>query len=180
MKIWLRVGFLLILTACTKHEKTYLYVPQLYRDVALFQKNSHWVYLNEATLQIDSTYVNANPSSYFQSSDLTSYEVINVPFDGSLFIKNSLFVDAAFLTATFQPHAGIIIIQSNTEKLDSLDVNNLRFYNVYHNHQILVPLQSDSIFIDSYAVPHIGIIKLSKKVADKDTTLSLLRWNVIQ
>ncbi len=174
------IGFLLILTACTKHERTYLYVPQLYKDVALFQKNSYWAYLNEATLQIDSTYVNANPSSYFQSTDLSSYEVINVPFDGSLFIKNSLFVDAAILSATIQPHAGIIIMQSNIEKLDSLNVNNHKFYNVYHNHQILVPLQSDSIFIDSYAVQHIGIIKLSKKVAGKDTTLSLLRWNSIQ
>ena len=120
MKIWYIIGFLLILTACNKHERIYLYVPQLYKDVALFQKNSYWVYLNEATLQIDSTYVNANPVSYFQSNDLSSYEVIIIPFDGSLFIEKSLFVDAAILSATIQPHAGIIIMQSKIEKIDSL------------------------------------------------------------
>jgi len=180
MKLWYIIAFFLILTGCNKRERNYIYIPQLYKDVALFQKNSYWVYLNEKTLQVDCTYVKTDPAFHFDSDELTSHEVIIVPFDGNLFIQDDLFDDAVILSSKIQPHFSIIIIQIDVEKLDSLYINKYVYHNVYHTHQSSLTAQSDSIILDTYVVPHIGIIKISKNIAGKDTTISLLRWNVKQ
>jgi hypothetical protein len=174
------IGFLLILTSCNKHEKAYLYVPQLYKDVAFFKKNSYWVYLNEKTSQVDCTYTKSDPVSYFELGELTYHEVITVPFDGNLFTRENLFTDAVFLSSIIQPDFGIILIQSSSERIDSLSTIFNVFHNIYHTRHVAYPAQSDSIIFDTYTVPHVGIIKLSKKTAGTDTTFSLMRWNAMQ
>ena len=113
MKLWYIIAFFLILTSCNKHERNYIYVPQLYKDVALFQKNSYWVYLNEKTLHVDCTYVRTDPNAYFETGELTSHEVIIVPFDGNLFIQDDLFYNDVILSSKIQPYFSIIIIQIN-------------------------------------------------------------------
>lgn len=180
MKYWCVIGLFLILVGCTKHERTYLYIPQLNKDVALFQKNSYWVYLNEKTLQVDCTYVRTDPEVYFESGELTSHEIINVPFDGNLFINNYLLGYEVFLHSIIQPDFGISIFEYSSERIDSLSVNNYIFHDVYHTKCSALPIQSDSIIFDTYVVPHVGIIKLSKKINGIDSTFTLLRWVIKQ
>lgn len=182
MKKWLFIGFLIILTNCNKDVVSHHYIPQLFKDVGAFNKNSYWVYHNEKTLALDSTYVISDPQVYSIIDGSSIYDFINVPFDGHFFIQESLQETEVGLLSRIEQGSVINVFSDGTivEKLDSMEVNNSKFINVYHTRQSSLTSQSDSITFDIYIVPHIGIIKLSKKLLETDTTFSIVRWRVFQ
>lgn len=68
--------FFIILSGCKKkedHKIEYYHLSDSIKSVALFQKNSYWVYRNDSTGEIDSTYV----SSEVVYDDFASYYLPN-------------------------------------------------------------------------------------------------------
>ena len=171
------LGFLCLIS-CNKHERTNIYVPQLYKDVGLFQKGSYWIYLNNKTLETDCTYVSTEPKSYFETGDLSSRQIISISYDSSLLFHCSLDPDECYFTSILEPY-GLILIRSISDKVDTLEVGNQKYSNVYHSRQINF-IGSDSVFFDVYCSPHVGIVKITKTIAGIDSSYNLLRWHVVQ
>jgi hypothetical protein len=173
------------LTDCSKNKSGHLYIPQLNKDLALFNKNSYWFYLNEKTSKPDCTYVKSDPQFYTYTDQDGSSESDNilVPYDGKFFLDVYMTgsIDGVLLNAPVV-HCGSIVAYApfKVEKIDSLYLNNHKFLNVYHTRFPSLTVHSDSVIFDTYMVPHIGIIKITKKTLGTDTTLSIVRWNVIQ
>jgi hypothetical protein len=108
---------------------------------------------------------------------------IFIPFDGIFFLSE--FLSGASTGVTLDApvvHYSYIVAFApyKVERFDSLYVNNKKFLNVYHTRFPTLTSHYDSIIFDTYMVPHIGIIKLTKKMPGTDTTLSIVRWKVFQ
>lgn len=173
------------LTNCRKTGSEHLTIPQLEKDLAVFNKNSYWVYLNESTTKLDCTYVNNDPQFYtYTAQDGSSVtDNIVVPFDGNYFFNEYLSGSflGVLLDAPIVHFNGIAAYAPNiVERFDSLYVNNDKFFNVYRTCYSSLTAHYDSVILDTYMVPHIGIIKLTKKTLGTDTTLSIVRWKVSQ
>jgi hypothetical protein len=80
------------LTNCNKTKTQHLYISQFNKDIAVFNKNSYWVYLNEKTSKVDCTYIKSDPRFYTTTEQDGSSETDNilVPFDGSFFLEEFL------------------------------------------------------------------------------------------
>jgi len=172
-------------TNCRKTGSEHLSIPQLEKDLAVFNKNSYWVYLNESTTKLDCTYVNNDPRFYsYTAQDGSSVtDNIVVPFEGNYFFDE--YLSGSFLgillDAPIVHLNGIAAYAPNiVERFDSLCVNNNKFLNVYRTHYSSLTAHYDSVILDTYMVPHLGIIKLTKKTLGTDTTLSIVRWKVSQ
>ena len=161
-----------------------VYIPQDYKDVALFKKNSYWIYKNEKTSKIDSTYVKSDPFFWHTLNETQTTDYIDVYFGGNLFEEEDLSYTSVDLYLSIDSLSRIYVFSNFSniivEKLDSLSLNNNKFTNIYHTRHSQLRNNLDTITFDTYLVPHIGIIKLTKKLLGTDTTISILRWNVSQ
>jgi hypothetical protein len=182
MRKWFFIVLLFILTNCHKSESMHFPIPQTFKDVALFNKNSYWIYLNEKTSKTDSTYITSDPQFFTTSTGTDTFDDIIITFEGSLFTQEYLRDIFVSLHSTIMPDFTIIVFSNYTiiEKFDSLNVNSHKFVNVFHTRQSSLTSKHDSIFFDTYLAPHIGIIKIIKKQLGTDSTFSLVRWRVSQ
>ncbi|HTX87518.1 MAG TPA: hypothetical protein VMC08_00885 [Bacteroidales bacterium] len=171
---------LISLASCNRNKEVHNYIPQNIKDAALFEKNSYWVFLNERTLEADCTYVKFDPE-FFSVPYMgnSTFEGIEILFDGKPFITETLHVDFVDLETTLADFH-VITDSNNDETLDSLYINANKFFKVSHHRMTMLTYANDSIIVDSYLVPHVGIVKLSKRELGTDTTYSVLRWKVIQ
>jgi hypothetical protein len=179
MKKFLFFLVLIVFSACNKSPEGHLYIPQLYKDVGVFYKNSYWIYKNESTNILDSTYVLADPSFYTYHGESTAKDVILVYFGGDL-ISQEYIDDVGIVITSPLLHFSPSVFSKYTiiEKIDSLVVNGTKFYNVFHNRLPAATSDSTPVVFDTYLVEHIGIIKITKTINQIDTTISLIRWKV--
>jgi hypothetical protein len=81
-----------VLCGCRKdeHKVQYFPVPDSLKKIALFQKNSYWVFQNDTTGETDCTYVNSDPvfdssAHYAFASPYIVVYSIKMPLQSSLF-----------------------------------------------------------------------------------------------
>ncbi len=192
---FLNIVLLLVISGCQKEQKSeHFTIPQIIKDMGYFKMNSYWVYKNEATMKLDCSYVSKDPVFYVypEGSHLTDH--IWIDYNGFL-IKSDLSPQDLIINTAWDPDdflynylntvplghtlTGDGIIYSFLSIDDSLKIHDNTFRNVYHTRWSYT-YTPDTITFDTYLVPHVGLVKFSKKGAGFDTTMSLVRYNVYQ
>jgi len=84
---------ILVLFGCTKKQTVqvrYFHIPEALKKVAIFQKDTYWVYRNDSTGEVDCTYVSAIPvSGTRMNGDQNEYitDYIQIPVHSNLFTQ---------------------------------------------------------------------------------------------
>ena len=170
----------------------------------LFQKGSYWIYRNEENQTLDSSYINIQPLTEWNSTtEMISYAVSNS------FIQNVLLIGATDLDLGSDSFADIIMsnppdghymaltsayaVGNSTsnwlsaychfvEEIDTIFLNNNKFVNVIHTRAYVnnsCPYY-DNYLNDYYFAKNIGLVKYSIQTDTYDSTWSLVRWHAIQ
>lgn len=192
---FLIIFLLLVISGCQKEQQgKHFTIPQIIKDIGYFKMNSYWIYKNEVTLKLDCAYVSKDPVFYVYPEGSASVDHIWIYYNGfliksdlcnpSFIIQNSLDPDG-FLYNYYDlvPLGYTTSGEGSTYSFlsidDSLKIHNNTFRNVYHTRSSYT-YSPDTITFDSYLVPHVGLVKFSKKGAGFDTTMTLVRYNVQQ
>jgi hypothetical protein len=192
--------FILFFVSCKKEDQNY-YVQDSFKEWALFNKGSYWIYLNENNNKLDSCFIKYSPIDYLYSEnygytpnkggiyyEIISYNVINI---AEFFL--SARIDDSYLLCegevghdfinSYQVSANISQKISETcnviKRYDTLVINNNQFYNViYIRDSVPSYINNHSSYSVSnyFFARNIGLIK----VATRDSTWSLIRWHTIQ
>jgi hypothetical protein len=186
-----------VLVSCQKKETTYQ-IQNSFKEWVLFQKGSYWIYSDKKNNKIDSSYILYGPNeniidpSVDQPYQVISYSQLHI---GSFIIyataNDSYFMNQKGISAGVRIISNSVVSgNSNSvtktcwviERFDSLMLENNIFYNVIHvrdtnSENINYP---ESLALDYYIAKKIGVIKVSLKTNQVDSTLTLLRWHVIQ
>jgi hypothetical protein len=181
---------------CKKDQK-HNYISATVKDLGFFQKQSYWIFINENTQEIDCTYVVKYPSIWTErtgSNDEPLIDNIFVEFNGHIlyrfqlvgqsligFMPNGNYCELYYGGIGLGQSKGTNSIYTYVANYDTLTINSTIFYSVYHTrYSTIKEYQSDTLTYDFYLVPHIGPVKITKKLAHADTTYTLIRYNVIQ
>jgi len=192
---------IILIGSCKKKETPqYFNIDKSFKDWSLFQKGSYWVFLNEISLQMDSSYVTTDPRIGYLPPDpdvINHYEQIYYELTNS-FIKyveinkNSSESDMSFSTdyadntvfaALFSGYTdgswfGSAYSCSFVEKIDTMIVNTNKFRDVIHTR--VIDSYYNNLQFDYYFVKNVGWVKYSIKTSTMDSTWSLLRYHVVQ
>jgi hypothetical protein len=170
---------LIVFSACNKTPEIHHYVPQLYKDLGVFYKNSYWIYKNETTHTLDSTYVFTDPGFFSYHDEGSTTDYILTYYGGGLIEQESI-DNIQIIISSPVLHFSPSVFSNYTllEKIDSMEVNGNKFRNVYHTRLPTVTSDSTPMVFNTYLVEHIGIIKITKTINQTDTTISLIRYNV--
>ena len=200
LSILLVCACVLLMGACTKEGKHYP-VSQEFKDYFLFQKGSYWIYKNDSTNEVDSTYLKTAPVYYsYLTGDRTksdpSLEEYVVKFQSDI-LGRYLFYSSTggqdFLEMAIGPSDNAygmidqLVPDSNyylnfyphgylkvSPKIPSIEFNSKIFYNVLYTRYY-----SDSTTFNFYFAKNVGLIKIYGHWAKKDQSWSLLRYHVI-
>ena len=194
MKILINISLFflyLLITGCNKTEEKY-YVQGSFKEWSLFQYGSYWIYLNEKSGRVDSSWVYTGPSTWFYKPigdgklyEVISFQIMNIgPFKLGAKTDNSiLLIEGKFFSGGY---ALTSLVTSNLsdqvssscwvmKRYDSLIVNNQMFFNVIITRDTF----SNSIN-DFYFAKKVGLIKFAIKNEYGDSTWSLVRSHIIQ
>ncbi len=196
---WTMFSCLLILFSfgCEKQNTKY-YIQDSFKQWVLFQKGSHWVYLNEKSQVLDCTFISKPPVTYMTPPEPASiqHEELIYSFTSGFLVngylesgrmKNIYFL-GDFLSSSHALTAAMINNSSSKpffdncwliERIDSLIINNVIFNDVIHTRDSN-EIHADFCIKDYYFVKNIGLIKFSITTAEFDSTWSLVRWKVVQ
>ncbi len=190
---------ILLVSSCSKKNVETIYIPEYLKQYGVFQVGSYWVFKNELTGIIDSSFIVSPPYFYFyQSSDLSepAIQECDERYEGTFLGVSNLIPDDYSIgfksgtegnclkNKTFQP--GYIFQEDQFDSykeinsFDSLIVNNVKYYNVLNTQYESESYKGDSILLTFYLVKSIGLIKYDQRIGDQDTTWSLLRYHIIQ
>jgi len=191
--------FSILITSCKKKQAVVTdYIPSELKEYALFQPGSFWIYKNENTGKIDSTYISKKPEfdNYSASYDNnTITELCQVFYDGSFLFKTNLspsiydilFTDYGFEainSRSFQPNQLFQLNGATTLKyfplVDSMKFDNNTFHNVFVTQWQYINLQRDTFKNTSYFVKKVGLIKFNHKEPNADTTWHLINYKAVQ
>jgi hypothetical protein len=186
-----------LLFGCTKKNKVeHDTIPTELKQWYLFQKGSYWIYNNDKTQKIDSSFINKIPevsetwvnpgdgpivddySIYFENSFIEGYSIS--PFNIGI---NSYLGSGglAYMTSVNEGKKFFFdnVVYEYVHYYDSLLILNKSFHDVRYT-KFSEPTSTDSLTFDYYFSKYIGLIKFSYSRGGKDTTWNLLRWHVIQ
>jgi len=206
-KLFLIFLFLsIVFLGCKKKIETkYIMVPDEFKTWTVFQKDSYWIYLNENTNQIDCTFVTYSNRMLYTDNDPYIHvytEYYSVHF-------SSGFLSFFYIKAGEGPYTQQDIFEYHTsglgltsgrlenpfvqygyidpshrskviEVIPSLHLNNSTYTNVYNILWTSQNNKGDSIIENYYLTKNIGLIKFTSRIANVDTTWSLLRYHIIQ
>ena len=191
---------ILLLSSCSKNERTHYYISEEVKTYGFFEEYSYWIYQNEVTNQVDCTFVNA-PTVFFTENltdpeDEPLIDHIFVYLESSLLKKfhltgNYLFAIFQPLTITFSFVSRVKLHESwisGTSKYscialyDSLLIADKYFYNVLQTREaaLIDPSSSDSIIFNFFLAPDIGLVRIRKTYQQTDTVWNLIRHHVIK
>ena len=182
-----------VLIGCSKKSGYNEYIPEQLKQYSVFQKGSYWVYLNEATGAIDSSYL-SKPPFYLYNDPVNDppqnrYETCDIYFGGN-FLSHS-FTRTSDYTIIFNNGKGSICLYDNFQPgytqrsfknlnyFDSLVVNNKTYYHVMNTQYKSWNHPGDTTIYTYYLAKSTGLIKFSLNINHQDTTWSILRYHVI-
>jgi|GEM_PF-878980 len=187
------------LTGCKKEANRYLITDE-FKEWTVFKIGSYWLYKNETSLKIDSSYVTTVPVSNLPNlentpSDEVFFEIMNYSLQGPFFGTFQIDSRSAcvyVINSTKFYYVPVLVYFYSTgfemvEFIPDIKINDINFKNVIHTRHYdyrsistdSVPL-NDTVTIDSYFVKNVGIIKYIQKIGKSDTTWTLLRYHCIQ
>lgn len=201
MKNLIVFSFLIILLfSCKKEEKQHFYVPSEFKRWTVFNKGSYWIFQNDSTLEIDSTYIKDNPISFNVPSSNSNYnstsEKIEISYSsiflGKAILRLDLYGQATtmyFYVCDFDTYGLIANSLDNfvpyiqdsytkttyeTLSFDSIYYLGLRKFNTVVNTQIT----KNSKTLNLWFAKDIGLIKIVRESNDSTLTWSLLRYKI--
>jgi hypothetical protein len=204
MKRFFSISFMLLFislltTEChKKSQKTTEYIPSELKDYALFQPGSFWIYKNENTGNIDSTFISKKPEFIYYSASYdnnTITELCQVFYEGPFLSTTNLspstyhiiFPDYSFEAInpiSFKPDQIFELDGATTLKyfplVDSMKIGNNTFYDIFITQWQFVSLQHDTTTNTCYFVKKVGLIKFNHKAPTSDSTWNILRFHVLQ
>lgn len=197
--ILLSIFFLsLIAVSCKKKQDHYL-IANEFKQWTVFHKASYWIYKNEKTNLIDSTYLPNDPEFW-------QFSISEVPTDALTLNFNSSFLNIWSVEGGPEGHSELRIMDTynetralSTELIENpkyyigtdhsygvvdvfpyLVINNTNFENVYHSRYAILNTSNDSVIKDYYFAKNIGLVKYEKRIGQNDTVWSLLRYKIFQ
>jgi hypothetical protein len=194
--------FLLLLiisfSACKRKEPSIVYIPEEIKEYSIFQNDSYWVFKNETTGVIDSTFIQDPPQyTYTQGSDdVPSFEVCYLKYDSKFITRSQInweqyligfrngLVGPCLRAESFQP--GYVkkfdsySLFKNINYFDSLEINSKVYYKVMNTFYQTTNSNDDTLMYTYYLAKSIGLVKVNLHVSNYDTTWSLLRYHVVQ
>jgi hypothetical protein len=99
IRYWaLGIGFwFLIFSGCTNKNPEHIYISDEFQHWTVFQKGSYWIYKNDSTLVMDSTFLRYDPSIVYVPLNSSTYpptaECITILFSSSLYTNTQSKVD---------------------------------------------------------------------------------------
>jgi len=194
-----------VVSGCRKKKATTTYIPEQLKEYSVFLAGSYWVFKNETTLAIDSSYIlelnhgfrnpgleldlGPNDEVYGMGFSGTLIEgSIVLPGETDILFKNGFIVgdqSPCLKSASFRAgfvDSSIPYVFKNLEYFDSLSVNNKMYYQVIHTQWKWTTTWSsdDTVTSEYFIAKSIGFIKLYQKQNTIGTTWSLLRYHVFQ
>jgi hypothetical protein len=183
-------------SSCKKKNITY-YIPQQFKDYGIYNEGSYWVYKNETTGMVDSSYMNFTPHSYYVHNGGYDtdplYETVRCEVGGNFitfivmdpdeysldFVSfgSTVMMSEGFQAGFISKSYGEIFKTISTN--DSLEINGTNFYHVLNTQDKEFNNHGDTAIYTYYFVKFIGLIKCSKNVNNIDTTWSLLRYHIV-
>jgi hypothetical protein len=194
----------ILISGCKKNTaQTQDDIPQQYKDYGIFQVGSYWIFKNEITREIDSSYVLYPPNygceNFFGVQGGPIWEYCFIDYGGNLILQASMTpyeYDITFpskimddfycpcLMSTSSEHHIVDddkhYLFKNLVYFDSLEINNKMFYQVINSQWKWIHGASDTLTASYFIAKSIGFIKLKLGNNTSDTTWSLLRYHVIQ
>jgi hypothetical protein len=166
------------------------------------EKGDSWIYLNEITGTIDSSYITEGPNVYYPHNggypDDPMYEECATLYGGNLLTSSRIYVwdvDIEFKSGInsavcLMPDFSQPIYQDRAynwlykviQYYDTLRVHNITYKDVV-NTQYINPKfglnggDYDTATITFFIAKNVGIIKFRKQYKQTDTTWSLVRWH---
>jgi hypothetical protein len=191
---------LILFVACTKEGRLYT-VTQEFKDYFLFQKESFWIYKNDSTNVIDSTYLTGSPQYMilktgdktkwdptveqyfvgFQSQILSGYLILSGEDDNSLLVGVGPIPNTWGIIDHLTPDTNFYINSAPHgyiklyPKLPTIEINSIIYSNFFHTR-----FYNDEINCDFYFAKNIGLIKISGYWENKNQSWSLVRYHIVQ
>jgi hypothetical protein len=189
-----------LISACTKEGHHYT-VSQEFKDYFLFQKGSYWIYKNDSTNGIDSTYLLGVPlhnifptgenksdptiEQYileFNSDIMLNYHIETYTSDQTyimMYIKDSTYAFGMISQLIADSNYYLQFFAEGYFKvlptLPSIELNSIIFNNV-----LQTKFYNDKDSFNFYFAKNVGLIKIKGKWENKNHSWSLLRYNVFQ
>jgi len=193
--VYLVLNFI-FLQGCHKKELITLYIPEQLRVYSIFQAGSFWIYKNETTGEIDSTFINFPPQFTYSEIDKGMFlEKCVINYFSSIIYSSYVFLDEYRITIknklpgtclkSFSFEPGYIYLYDqysffkNINYYDSLRINDKIFYSVMNTQYRTTTLDMDTLTYTFYLAKSVGLVNLNLKINDQDTTWSLLRYHVV-
>ena len=189
---------ILISPGCTKKKVETIYIPEYLKQYAVFQIGSFWVFKNEKTGEIDSSFIASPPYFSFYQNYPSDPRIQECYIDyGGTFISSGklgyIGYSIGFKIGTdgtclkykaFKPgsvvYDGSMEIYKELGIYDSLVINNVVYYHVLNTQYQYPKNNGDTDYLTFYLEKSIGLIKFNYNYLHQDTTWSLLRYHVIQ
>ena len=188
-----------MVSGCKKNAASTYYIPQQFKDYGIFKIGSYWLYIDDSTGQIDSSYMKYTPEpilslEYGQGTN-TTWETCTIDYGGYFF--NGTYLNPYQYDINCYTMGGSTCLRFDCFKKgyfftnydnttlktisldDSLEVNGQKFHHVI-NTQFQSFVKGDSIKFTYYLVKSIGLIKFNSVRNQKITSWSLVRWHAIQ
>lgn len=189
------------LSDCKKNQAGYYDVEGSFKEWVLFQKGSYWIFMNEGNHTTDSTIIRSPPVSWYTppaDENVDHYEEIYFSFKNSFILTEYIWkepdysyaaigcfyppnADYRALNSAFingQSNSGLTVYTTLVERIDTMLLNNNKFFNVLHTRSI--DAGQNYLQNDYYFVKNIGLVKFSMKTNAFDSTWSVLRWHIVQ
>lgn len=188
----------LLLIGCNKENKNYDYIPEQIKQYSVFQLGSYWVYKNEATGKLDSSYLAVSPyisySHIYSDPQLRIEEKYDISFGGEFL--NTASIRPSQYSIGFKHNYGSVCIYDNINPsysltsdyyssfknlnlFDSMVVNNEIYHQVLNTQYKSWTHNGDTSIWTYYFAKSVGLIKVTMGKNHQDTTWSLLRYHVI-
>ena len=178
------------ISGCKKEGTEYHYLSSEIKEWSVYQPGSYWIYKNEVTGLIDSSYIKSQPEVRFDWIQVTdryaiAQEEIRYVVSGSFL--QVLYIDQSGSWEQFYNQSGhrnyglLWYIKGEgfhkTEKIQNFQINDTSYSNVLHS---VYNVSTDTSFVESWIVKNVGVIKYLKRIGNIDTTWTLMRYHSVQ
>jgi hypothetical protein len=178
------------ISGCKKESTEYQYLSSEIKEWSVYQPGSYWIYKNEVTGLIDSSYIKSQPEVRFDWIQVTdryaiAQEEIRYVVSGSFL--QVLYIDQSGSWEQFYNQSGhknyglLWYIKGEgfhkTEKIQNFQINDTSYSNVLHS---VYNVSTDTSFVESWIVKNVGVIKYLKRIGNIDTTWTLMRYHSVQ
>jgi hypothetical protein len=178
------------ITGCSK-KKNPENIPEQLIEYAVFQQGSYWIFKNENSGELDSTFISV-PPTYFpiNTVDGSYIQECSIRYGGSLFGVGIVdpseyqlirrYSSMAYHLLYFDYTPGQVYPWNTIKVLvyDSLYVNNQLFTHVVNTQYDVVSHGYDTTWYTFYTAKNTGLIKFNIHSTSYDSTWSVIRYKI--